>query len=86
MDHGRDWAVPQSTWAPLSLAPAQATSSSSWSKDEIQGLPFGSCHVGVPEIHHEDRPWAIVSGAWGEEHRGQGGEEEHRGSGWGGGA
>lgn len=51
--------------APLSLAPAQAASSSSWSKDEIQGLPFGSCHVGVPEIHHEDCSWAILSRTWG---------------------
>lgn len=58
------WAIPQSTH-PLSLALAQAMSSSSWSKDEIQGLTFGSCHVGVPEVYHEDHPWAILSGTWG---------------------
>lgn len=45
---------------PLSATAARPMFSSSRGKDEIQGLPFGRCDVGMPQIHHENHPWAVL--------------------------
>ena len=50
---------------PLSATPARPMFSSSRGKDEIQGLPFGRCDVGMPQIHHENHPWAVLRRTWG---------------------
>lgn len=38
--------------------------SASWGEDEIQCLALSSCHVGMPQVHHEDHTGTLLWGTW----------------------
>lgn len=50
---------------------AREVFSSAWSKDEVQGLPFGRGDIRMPQVHHENHPWAILRGTWDGGERGE---------------
>lgn len=43
---------------------SEAAPSASRGEDEVEGLALGGCHVGVPQIHHEDHAGTLLRGTW----------------------